>query len=171
MSLGGAVAKKFECMTRFSANLGHWKELQMQGPSGLLCLSGGDSTWQLEPVEGRRRARTPSSREARQLRDELPSPVPGAVLGRLRGHSPPAKALHEEHLWSGCLRPRRKCSVLEILGSSSAKYAISLKQWGRGGGERQALWFIYLFPVAVENFSRSEREARNWPHLPIMNQH
>lgn len=47
----------------------------------------------------------------------------------------------------------------DTLVLTEAKYAISLKQWGNGGGGgggKNVLWFIYLFPVAVENFLQAK---------------
>lgn len=64
--------------------------------------------------------------------------------------------------------PHKKCfrtpepemklqSYRDTLVLTEAKCAISLKQWGNGGGGKNVLWFIYLFPVAVENFLQAKR--------------
>lgn len=116
--------------------------------------------------------------EAMQHTDEIPSLVPWGCSWKATIsvgcplEIPPSTGPDEK-----CFRVPETKMKLQHYGDTSvltvAKYAISLKQWGGGGwgGGRNVLWFIYLFPVAVENFLSAKREAWNWPHLPIMNQH
>lgn len=78
-----------------------------------------------------------------------------------------------------CFRMPETKIKLQCYGDTSAltvaKYAISLKQWRNEGGGRNVLWFIYLFPVAVENFLRGEGRPETDPicqlWISINNEH
>lgn len=159
--------------------LGTEANLQMDGPYSLLCLSGWDSTWLLRPVEGSANARS-HIEAAMWLPHRIPSLVPWGCSCKATIslgcplEVPRTKGPHKKYFKMPETKIKLQCcgdtSVLTV-----AKYAISLKQWRNEGGGRNVLWFIYLFPVAVENFLQAKGRPETDPicqlWISINNEH
>lgn len=119
--------------------IGDRANLRSQGPSGRLCLSGGGSTWQLGP-EKRDHLRGRSSAAHGS------HPVPRTTRLFLEGNHfwrlSPRDASYRRPLQE-CFRMSEAQLRLQRYGDASvrtvAKYAISLKQWGNGGGGKNVL--------------------------------
>lgn len=111
-----------------------------------------------------------------------PNPIPGTMRLLLQGNhfcrcpleTPRTKGPHKKYFKMPETKIKLQCcgdtSVLTV-----AKYAISLKQWRNEGGGRNVLWFIYLFPVAVENFLQAKGRPETDPicqlWISINNEH
>lgn len=127
----------------------------------LLCLSevapGCPSLW--KAMQGQDTHRKKQSQTKSQL------PVPGGCSWKATiSVGFPLEMPHTKSPHKNCFgMPETKMKLQsygDTLVFTQAKYAISLKQWGNRGGGTSVLWFIYLFPVAVENFLQAKRRPQ-----------